>query len=343
LQGFETVRAREIMKAAMQVSRLCDDPALARQLLMLQAQLTFFENDHVKALEYQRRLMLFPLSKGGILVDTDLQTVNRLILSLHTLCLHEEALRVCEAAQALIPPEGRKWSAFPMLAFMRGRLKAELGDLLEGVSIMTREAPRQDEDRMRALRLWLTAHLLRAGLLRPEDAFGFGEDMSFKGVMLLDFACAMENPAYLKRACEFALEDKHAKLGDLNRPPLYGPILLRAMTAQDKRAPADFKALLPKFTDEYLALPEIFTSQLWRMLDNRKASREAFEAAQERLNSLPKERHVDILVRAIHHKNALWLGANEAAGAMAQARERAKAFMEEHIAKGFVCLRGLPA
>jgi tetratricopeptide (TPR) repeat protein len=343
LDKFETDRGREIMKATEQVARLCDNALLTRQLLRLQAQLKFLEGDHVRALGFQRQLMLHPLAGGEIVNDENLQTVYRLVLTLHTLNQHAEALRVCDAAIALMPPEAKDWPFYPMLAFMRGRLKAELGDLIEGLSIMVQHAPSGNERLQRALKFWLTGHLLRAGLLSRKDAFAYGEDMSPKGVMLLDFACAMEDPAYLKQACDFALDEKQAKLGDLSRPPLYGPILLRAMTRHDKHAPAEFKSMLPKFVDDYAALPEIFTCQLWRMLENRKAARAEFEAAQARLNALPKGRWVDVLTRAIHHKNALWLGANETSGPLAQARDKAKTFFEEHIAKGFVCLKGLPS
>lgn len=338
LDRFQTDGAKELLKAAEQVSRLCLDVSLKGELLSSQAHYYFLLGDHVRALESQRQLLLQPLSKGLIADDSAAQTALHMVLTLRTLGRLNEAKRVCCASLLLMPPQSRGWDARGMLAFMKGRLKADLGDLSKGIAIMMREFPDEKHRTMPPKRLWIMQHLLRAGLLRLEDAFEFGDHIGPKAIVIHDFACWKEEPTLLKKACDYALSERFEKLGEMKRPGYYGPFLLRALTNKDTRAPAGFEAARASCTEEYRDYPEVYLTQLWRVLGNRKAALAQFEAAQKRLDAVPDDQYVEIMTRAMHWRNALWL-ARESGRGFASTASRAKAFFQRHIRRGFRCFK----
>lgn len=340
LDRFQTDAAREMLKAAEQVSRLCDDVGLKGELLSAQAHYYFLLGDHARALESQRQLLLQPLSKGLIADDSAAQTALRIVLTLRTLNLLDEALRVCKAALTLMPPQAQGWDARAMLMFMKGRLMADLGDLTMGLGIMMREIPGEQDRTMPPMRLWLTSHLMRAGLLRPQDALEFGEHIGPKAIVIHDFACWREDPALLKQACDYALSKRFEKLGDMARPGYYGPFLLRALAKKDRAAPVDFEAARGTCTEEFRDYPEVYLAQLWRVLGNREAALEQFRAAQKRFDALPKDRYIEIMTRAMHFRNAQWLARNVGGKELAAAASQARSFFKRHVKRGFRCFRG---
>jgi len=334
LDRFEIHKAAELFKAAEQVARLCDEPQLQRELLALQAQYQTFNGDNNAAAEYQRRMILHPLSRGHIVDEQTLVACFRLALNLHALQRRQEALQVCEAAAILQPAAATQWPAHPMLHFMRGRLKAELGDLVEGIAIMMRELPLPTKPRQDALRVWVMTHLLRGGMLRFEDAFAFGDDNGVKAMILMHFACWLETIDAVKRANNFALGRHAEKLGELERPALYGPFLQRALEHKDRRAPAEFAKIAGRSGDEFAQHPEVYLTQLWRVIGDKKQCRNAYAAACKKLAALPLGVSVDLLVQGLHHRNGLWLGQDTAA---------ATDFFKRYADRGFQCFKGVAA
>jgi len=341
LDRFQTDPAKELLKAAEQVARLCDDPELKKQLLAMQARFHFYMSNHARSLEYHRKLVLESLASGAIVDEQGLQHVTHLAIVLIASNQYQEALRVCEAALKLVPPQGKHWKSFPMLAFMEGRLKAELGNLMEGLALMIRAMPEQADRSLGATRLWITTYLLRAGLLREADAFDYGEHLAPKTIIIHDHACWLEQPAFLKRACEYAQDPRFAKLGDMLRPQLLGPILLRAIEQQDNKAPAQYQAISGKCIEDYRLYPEIFTCQLWRALGNSKAALKSFQESCNRLAAVPAEINVGLLTRATHHRNALWLARKLASRELPPAAETARQFFHKHVEQGFACFKGV--
>ncbi|MCC7509414.1 MAG: helix-turn-helix transcriptional regulator [Planctomycetes bacterium] len=339
LKKFETVRAADLLKAAEQVARLCDEPALNHKLLEMQAQQMFFGSRHHEALEYHRRMLLEPLTRGAIIDEAGCRTVVRFVLTLHTLNRVGEALKVSEASLILLGAERAHFDGYGMLEFLLGRMKAETGDLLPGLAIMTRAMPRGGPERDVALRLWLTTHLLRAGLLRPQDALEYGENIGPKAVLLQQYACWLEDVDYLQRVCDIALDERHERLGDLLRPALLGPYLLRAIRHHDRDAPREFAAVAAQAPEGVREYPDIFLCQLWRRIGDRRQAAAHFDSAEKSLAATPPEIHVDLLAAGTHHRNALWLA--EKAGRYEPAARRARDFFTRHERNGFVCFRGL--
>lgn len=335
LNDYKVQPAAGLLKAAEQVARLCDDPELHAKLLAYQASYHAFVRDLDTALAYQRKLMQRMLSAAGAPDEYALRNAVNLILTLMTLARLPEAQRVCEATLKLVPPQTPRYSALALLKFLEGRLKAERGDLLSGLAIMTRELSLGGGPTEPTMRLWLTQHLLRAGLLRPDEAFSYGDDTPIKSVVLLDFACWQEDVTLLKRACDFAAQPRFNRLGDLERPEHLGPHLLRAMTAHDTRAVEDYLKAHTRCVDDMRRYHEIFETQLWRALQRPKPALDAFVRSQRKLASLTDETHVQVLTLATHHRNALWLAkyGNVPAGAL----KAANLFFKKHTARGFAC------
>lgn len=331
LDKFKVQPAAELLKAAQQVARLCDDPDLHRQLLVQQARYHYTQLEFDKALGCQRRLVTHLLAEDGLAGESGCQNAVNLVLTLFTLSRYDEALRTCEAALKLMPPAARGWTAFTVLMFLKGRLMAEQGDLLPGLAIMTGELGRGGPPEP-AMRVWVLAQLLRANLVRPLDAFAFGDDSPAKPLVILEHACWLEDPAFLKRACDFWQDPRFDQLGDLARPKVLGPLLLRAMTTKDRTVIREFGAMHERCLDDCRLYPQVFVTQLHRALGDRKAALRAFENARRNLAAIPDGRHIGLLTRATHHRNALWLNQHEA---------EARKFFADHMARGFACFRGL--
>ncbi len=163
LNEYKVQPAAGLLKAAEQVGRLCDDTELHRKLLSYQASYFAFVRDLGKALPFQRKLLQRLLADSGAPDEAGLRNAVNLVLTLMTLSRLPEAQRVCEAVLKLAPPATPRWSALALLAFLKGRLMAEHGELLPGLAIMTRELAAGGGPTEPNMRLWLTQHLLRAG------------------------------------------------------------------------------------------------------------------------------------------------------------------------------------
>ncbi len=334
LDKFKVNPAGELLKAAQQVARLCDDPQLHRQLLVQQARFHYTQLDFEQALACQRRLVMLLLSQDGQPDEAGCQNAVNLVLTLFTLARYDQALRSCEAALQLMPAQARQWTARTVLVFLKGRLLAEQGDLLPGLALMTGELARGGPPEP-AMRVWVLAHLLRANLVRPVDAFHFGEDSPAKPLVILEHACWLEDTGFLQQACDFWAEPRFNQLGDLARPRVLGPILLRAMTRKDRSALSDFEAMHPSSLDDCRLYPQVFATQLHRALGDRRQALRAFQAARRKLAETPKGQHIGLLTQATHHRNALWLDKAVKPEDIAAARQ----FFETHLARGFACFK----
>jgi hypothetical protein len=189
------------------------------------------------------------------------------------------------------------------------------------------------------MRVWVLAHLLRANLVRPQDAFAFGEDSPAKPLLIMEFACWLEDAEFLKRACDYWHEPRFDQLGDLARPKVLAPLLLRALAAKDRAVIRQFEAMAPGCLDDCRLYHDVFLTQLHRALGDRKAARRAFEAAGRALQGTPPGQHVGLLTMATHHRNALWLARRD--GGPQREAEAAGEFFAAHQARGFACFRGL--
>jgi hypothetical protein len=341
LNDYKVQPAAGLLKAAEQVGRLCDDPELHRKLLSHQASYFAFVRDLGKALPFQRKLLQRLLADSGAPDEAGLRNVVNLVLTLMTLSRLPEAKRVCESVLKLVPPNTPRWTALALLAFLQGRLMAEKGELLPGLAIMTRELAAGGGPTEPNLRLWLTQHLLRAGLLRPADALHYGEDTPVKSLVLMDFACWHEDSAFLKKTCDLAAQPRFNSLGDLARPGHFGPYLLRAMAHKDKRAVAEFERTHKDCVDDTRLYPEVFTTQLWRVLGDAKKASITFAQAEAKLAAIPPEQHVHVLTWAMHCKNALWLAKSRKVAIASALVERARVFFREHTARGFACFKSV--
>jgi hypothetical protein len=339
LEEYKVQPAAGLLKAAEQVARLCDDPELHRRLLSCHASYHAFVRELDKALPFQRRLMQSLLAADGAPDEPGLRNAVHLVLTLMTLSRLREAQRICESVLKLVPSGCPRWSAVALLSFLQGRLQAELGDLLPGLAIMTRELAAGGGPTEPSMRLWLTQHLLRAGLLRPADALEFGDDTPVKSLVLLDFACWHEDPAFLRKTCQHAAQPRFDSLGDLARPGHLGPYLLRALLEKDKRAVADFENAHQTCVDDSKLYPEVFSTQLWRVLGNAKSALRTFTQAEARLAAVGPEQHVYVLTWATHHRNALWLGKQRKNSLSPATLERALQFFAEHASRGFACFK----
>jgi hypothetical protein len=341
LEAYNVQQAQGLLQAAQQVARLCDDAGLHQKLLYMQSMYYAFLQQLDESLACQRRLMVMLLAGDGTFTEDACRNAVNLVLTLMTQSRLKEALRFCEATLKLITPGTPRWSALALLMFLQGRLQAELGDLLPGLAIMTRERALGGGLTEPNMRIWLTQHLLRAAMLRPVDAFGYGDDTPVKGLVIMDHACWLEQAEFLQRAVDYANRPEFNRMGELTRPEHLGPYLLRALVRKDRKAAAEYEAAHRRCTEDHKHYPQVFLAQLHRLAGDAAAARKAFAAAEKQFSSLPAEQHVGVLTRATHHRNALWL-AESGRGMNAQAAA-AREFFTKHMAAGFACFKDVAA
>ncbi len=341
LEKFDLDQSGQIRRTAEQVARMCDDPALQRRLLKLQASDEFFNNRYDKALACEKQLLMLPLTEGRIVEDENLRTFVRVILGYHTRLCFRQALQVCEAALALCGQEATRWDAYAIAAFQKGRMQAELGDLLGGLAIMQQWIGRAKNERdTLAMRLWITPFLLFAGMLRVDDATEFGDHVPPKVQLIAPTVAWREDVAGLERLAAYAKDKRMKRMGDIDVGTQYGPILLSAIKSKSAKALEEYDAVAFRMDAPFHVVPSVFRTQLLRVIGQRERAIEELEKAERDLAALEPEVSYPQAGHAAHYRNALLLTAESDKRPVLKAlRAKAKAWFTEAIARGYTSFR----
>lgn len=341
LSKFDLDQSGQIRRTAEQVARMCDDPALQRRLLKLQASDEFFNNRYDKALACEKQLLMLPLAEGRIVEAENLRTFLRVILGYHTRLHFRQALQVCEAALALCGPDGARWDAYAITAFQKGRMQAELGDLLGGLAIMQQWIGRaQNERDTQAMRLWITPFLLFAGMLRIDDATEFGEHLPPKVQLIAPTVAWREDVAGLEHLARYARDKRIKRMGDIEVGAQYGPMLLSAVKTKSPKALDDYDAAAFRMDAPFNVAPAVFRTQLLRVMGERERALEELQKAERDIAALEPDVTYPVAGYAAHYRNALLLIAeNEKRPALKGLRAKAESWFAETIARGYTSFR----
>jgi len=252
---------------------------------------------------------------------------------------------VCEAALALCGQEATRWDAYAIAAFQKGRMQAELGDLLGGLAIMQQWVGQAANERdTLAMRLWITPFLLFAGMLRVDDATEFGDHVPPKVQLIAPTVAWREDVAGLERLAAYAKDKRMKRMGDIDVGTQYGPILLSAIKAKSAKAVEDYDATAFRMDAPFHVVPSVFRTQLLRVIGQRERAIEELEKAERDLAALEPEVSYPQAGYAAHYRNALLLTAESdkrpALKALrAKAKAKAKAWFTEAIARGYTSFR----
>ncbi|MCA8911330.1 MAG: helix-turn-helix transcriptional regulator [Planctomycetes bacterium] len=325
LDGFDMDRAHELRRAAQQVERLCDEPELSRRFTGLQAHCEVLDLNNTAAMEYQRKLVRDAVCEGRMADKWMVETFVRMALITSDGGRHREALRICDAAVALLDEESETWQPAYALKFMRGSILAKQGRLFEGLREMQVHAPLVKGRRGKAGRLMLMRALLMAGLMELDEAYAFGVDAEPKGLHLLEFAAWTEDATPIRKALKFFREEVSVLPGFLEGP-VYAEFALKALSG-DRKAAASYLQRLRAEAKVKAPGMHMLTSQatLSRMAGAKAVACKFTLQADALLPGLQPE----VLQLGRHYRNVLRLGIT------GEPKQRAEAFFRDMQQAGY--------
>lgn len=346
LHDMDAARASEIRKAAMQVSRLCDDPELNVEFDGLQELYEHVFGDQDKSLALSRRVFVKSLAASDVTMDKEHAALAiNLVASLHRADRAREARRICRAALALYEDVGRDWGRYQQLLALHAVLNIELGNMRDGLRDLHDTYPVLPAQIQRSFAGKLVETMLLSGLTPLPYATAIGEDSPSKAVALVRFAALMEDAEQLRKlAARYGGDESSGlsgfwqawadgmatkgapKKGKADAPePL--EMLQRAIEAERNNV-----AVRPTQEFAYAAA----TARLALTVGDAPAARKFHADAQQRLDTLEPDVSPQMLALAQHWANALAIfpEGSKAKGA-STSRAMAQGFFREFFEKGY--------
>ncbi|MCG3185040.1 MAG: hypothetical protein ICCCNLDF_03222 [Planctomycetes bacterium] len=339
LQDMDMQRATEVRKAALQVSRLCDDPQLNVEFDGLQEFYEHIFGDQVKALELSRKVFVKSLAASDVTMDKDHAALAiNLVVSLHRADRCREARRICRATLALYEDVGADWGRYKQLQALHAVLNIELGNMREGLRDLHDTYPVLPDQMKRGFSGKLVESMLLSGLTPLVYAPAIGEDSSAKAIALVRFAALVDDLEHVKSFLKQYGGDDRTGIPEDSIWDAYA----RGLTGENKNAVADFEAAVnaergriavrPAQEFSYMAC----AAHLARVAGDDKQARKYHEDAQALLEGLDKQVNPQMLALALHHRNALALYPEDSkAKQTKEARAAALKFFKKHHEQGY--------
>jgi hypothetical protein len=231
LDKADLEQAGDLLRAAEQVSRLCDDEVLALKLDSCRSLYAYLCRDFEHSIEIQRRTLVRRLA-GIKLIDADNSMwAGNFALSLTATGRLREARRVCEAALALGRDSDGAWKT--ELEVLAGGLTIDLGELKAGLARMQNAGPRAAHVMWNDNPGYLVRGLLWGGMLDFDGAVNTGVERRGKARQLLRFSCWLEDSALIERALHgwvsSAPGDVHTHVPEQDLDTIHARALLAAL------------------------------------------------------------------------------------------------------------------
>lgn len=339
LQDMDMQRATEVRKAALQVSRLCDDPQLNVEFDGLQEFYEHIFGDQVKALELSRKVFVKSLAASDVTMDKDHAALAiNLVVSLHRADRCREARRICRATLALYEDVGSDWGRYKQLQALHAVLNIELGNMREGLRDLHDTYPVLPDQMKRGFSGKLVESMLLSGLTPLEYAPAIGEDSSAKAIALVRFAALVDDLEHVKSFLKKYGGDDRTGIPEDSIWDAYA----RGLTGENKNALAGFEAAVnaergriavrPAQEFAYMAC----AAHLARVAGDDKKARKYHDDAQALLEGLDKQVNPQMLALALHHRNALALYPEDSKAKQTKdARTAALKFFKKHHEQGY--------
>lgn len=339
LDKRDVERGGELLKAAEQVARLCDDDALMLRLDAARAFHSYLVGDAAKSAAWRRKVFVRQMGWGGPMDETALLHAQFLVMAVLAMGRVREALRICNAALALSTGvRGRNWCV--MLA-TSGLLELDLGDLQGGMGKVYRALPEAAPVLHELYGGYFAKMQLFSGLGDVATCIADSPKASSKSLQILRFAAWEEEPEALKLAVKncISASPKDALTHVL---PTH-PIAINALTlleVQQNPARKNVQAQVKRVEaievreGRNQVLKEVVKTQLWRAAGLKEQALEQFRAAQAEIGKLSLDITLSPDFIAIHHRNAL-----ELLPPGDKSREAARDFFRSHFTGGYACFK----
>jgi transcriptional regulator with XRE-family HTH domain len=304
LKAMDMARAGALRKAAEQVARLCDDDALATQLIGLRAHHAFLAGRTDEATELIRKRFAQSVADGTVSSEEQAQTTLRLIIVLHDAGRAAEALRIGRAFLALAGPEAEAFPSTAGVGVFCAHMLGGRGDVREALPLLERWLPLQ-EGRNRAVSqaAQVLLHLL-AGLQTFDEALAAPGLPQPKHAHILGVACALEDAAAIRACMKFVDSPPGREVKERMLVPHYAPLLARALERRDRQTLRDFAARRRELSERPGAGMElnVYEAQLRRVLGDVEGAAKLARQCEEALQSRHDEA-LGVLLRSLHLRN----------------------------------------
>ncbi|MEZ5991778.1 MAG: helix-turn-helix transcriptional regulator [Planctomycetota bacterium] len=339
LQDMDMQRATEVRKAALQVSRLCDDPQLSVEFDSLQEFYEHIFGDQVRALELSRKVFVKSLAASDIKMDKDHAALAiNLVVSLHRADRCREARRICRATLALYEDVGADWGRYKQLQALHAVLNIELGNMREGLRDLHDTYPVLPDQLKRSFSGKLVESMLLSGLTPLEYASAIGDDSSAKAVALVRFAGLVDDLEHVRTFVKRYSGNDRTGLPADSIWEAYG----RGLVADAKDAVKTFEKAVESERNRIAVRPAqefaytACAAQLARIAGDDKKARKLHEDAQGLLDSLDEQVTPQVMALALHYRNAQEMYPESSKAKQAKsAQTAAKKFFQHHFEEGY--------
>lgn len=334
----DLTRAEALLEATGQVWRLTDEGFLTAQYEGLQSYFYQTANEAEKALPHQRRSFLSFLlhhAKFDQWLVPEASNYLMLLLQAHQM---KEARRIARATVELTDGNA------PELAVQAATLDLELGDLQRGLSELRRLIPLVDPGWAHNVQQTLARGQLLEGSMSMEQAATFGGDHEAKWSRLAACAAACENAEWAELVRKRGVgPDKMSH----DRPLAAHMDCLVSVMKEGGTTPAQELLVQIENTEQKQDDVSAFclatlVTQLFRLGGDRKSALKHLADCDRLLEGFSEELTPRIEFRILHARNVLRLIKPDDKDETRQPmRARAEAFVRNHFARGYNCLKDL--
>jgi len=339
LDKLDLERAADLRQAALQLSRLCDDEALARAFTRLQAYHEFQLKNSDRFLHFQRKLFLASLPDGELFDERACDEARRIVVALVQMDHMKEALRICRAVRQLAGRKGRQWDAFARLENTHGVILAEHGYLLKSLALVQETLPRLTGMYRRIAEATQMRLMLWGGVLLLKDAVNIGERTDAKADHLMQFACWLGDRNSLHLALDYA---NAPNLEPVWRSGYFRRVATAILAQLENPDPKSARDVVP--LDPALGRPAggdaplsaACNTEILFASGDRAAALKELQRCEQTRQALPPEVTPHNLALSLHYRNALRLIPNGTKGANGKLRRRAERHFETWYKRGCV-------
>ncbi|MEE9311569.1 MAG: helix-turn-helix transcriptional regulator [Planctomycetota bacterium] len=333
LQEMDMSRATEIRKAALSVSRLCDDPNLTVEFDSLQEFYEHIFGDQVKALELSRKVFVKSLGASDVTIDKDhCALAINLVVSLHRADRAREARRICRATLALYEDMGKGWGRYKQLTALHAVLNIELGHMREGLRDLHDTYPILPDQTKRSFSGKLVESMLLSGLTPLEYAGAIGVDSPSKAAAIIRFAALIDDETELanftKRFSGGMLDDESLWTAYAN-----GLIKKEGSANFDKALARERKRIAVRETQEFAY--RACSTHLALATGKTKPAKKLWAEAQDLLDDLDEAVSPQMLALALHHRNAIDMSGGSKSKKVKDNAKVAHEFFGQHFESGY--------
>ncbi|MCA8916906.1 MAG: hypothetical protein KDB90_16050 [Planctomycetes bacterium] len=335
-------RGAHVRKAALQVSRFCDDPELLRRLDSVQAYHEHLSGRVDAALAIHQRLFARRMAEGGVNDAQACDAAANYVLALRDSGRFQEGLRVAEAAMLLASDEVRASELFIELECIAGAFQMELGELAQGLARIQRAYQRTAPAKRGFVAIFLSRVELLADLATLRDVRLKGFDSRGRTRLLIRQAALVEDVEELGLLLKDGIGDGPDQVPANEYESRRGRLIHLLLTGRKGDHLGAYHKLIeespPPVNSLQLreVLARVHVAQAARLAGSTKAAEKATLEAQKAIEAVPPDRAMMVDLLGLHARN---VRESLKAPKHRALQQRWSAYLDDRIRAGYGFLR----